>query len=100
MYTTPAIPSPWVLQKIIPHYFTLQQSQDSASQDKARQSLYEGLRTLADRVKGPYFAGERFTVVDMSIAPFVRRFYNLEKFRNLDEKEVGEMGEWSRWYDE
>jgi glutathione S-transferase len=80
---------------VIPHYFTLQQSQDAESQAKARQSLYDGLRTLASRVKGPYFAGEKFTVVDMSIAPFVRRFYNLEKYRGLDETEVGE--EWMKY---
>jgi glutathione S-transferase len=52
--------------------------------------LYSGLRLLAERVKGPYFAGEKWTAVDMSLAPFVRRFYNLEKYRGLDHSQVGD----------
>jgi glutathione S-transferase len=41
-------------------------------------------------VKGPYFAGEQWTAVDMSLAPFVRRFYNLEEFRGFKHEDVGE----------
>ncbi|WVQ82456.1 hypothetical protein IAT38_004585 [Cryptococcus sp. DSM 104549] len=77
-------------KKILPAYFSLQQSQDTSDQDTARTALYAALRTFAQRVKGPYFAGEQWTAVDMSLAPFVRRFYNLEKYRGLDEKEVGD----------
>ncbi|WRT64418.1 uncharacterized protein IL334_001350 [Kwoniella shivajii] len=78
-----------ITKKIIPAYFKLQQFQDSSDQEKAREELYSGLRTLAERVKRPYFAGEQFTAVDMSIAPFVRRFYNLVEYRDLDESKVG-----------
>jgi glutathione S-transferase len=78
------------LQKIIPHYFHLQQRQEVKDQDEARQELYDGLRTLAERVKGPYFAGEQWTAVDMSLAPFVRRFYNLEKYRGFRHEDVGD----------
>ncbi|RSH89775.1 hypothetical protein EHS25_001761 [Saitozyma podzolica] len=34
---------------------------------------------------GPRFFGEKWTTVDMSLAPFVRRFNNLEKFRGFEE---------------
>lgn len=77
-------------QKIIPHYFSLQQAQEPEDQAKAREDLYSGLRLLADRVKGPYFAGERWTAVDMSLAPFVARFYSLEKHRGLEHSAVGD----------
>ncbi|KAK8866183.1 hypothetical protein IAR55_001334 [Kwoniella newhampshirensis] len=79
-----------VTKKILPQYFKLQQSQDAPSQSSALQALYDGLRTLSSRVKGPYFAGEQFTAVDMSLAPFVRRFYILEEYRAFDHKAVGE----------
>lgn len=79
-----------ISKKIIPFYFSLQQSQEQADQDEARKSLYEGLRTLADRVIGPYFAGEQWTAVDMSLAPFIRRFYNLEEFRAFKHEDVGD----------
>ncbi|OCF32839.1 glutathione S-transferase [Kwoniella heveanensis CBS 569] len=79
-----------ISKKIIPAYFKLQQFQDPSDQSKAREELYSGLRTLAQRVKGPYFAGEQWTAVDMSLAPFVRRFYNLVKYRGLDESAVGD----------
>ncbi|WVR06126.1 hypothetical protein IAU60_003156 [Kwoniella sp. DSM 27419] len=79
-----------ISKKIIPAYFKLQQFQDPSDQDKAREELYEQLRTLAKRVKGPYFAGDQFTAVDLSLAPFVRRFYNLVEYRDLDEAKVGE----------
>ncbi|WWC58881.1 uncharacterized protein I303_101426 [Kwoniella dejecticola CBS 10117] len=78
-----------VTKKILPAYFKLQQFQDPSDQSKAREELYAGLRTLAQRVKGPYFAGEQFTAVDLAIAPFVRRFYNLVEHRALDEGQVG-----------
>ncbi|WVQ61891.1 uncharacterized protein L199_000024 [Kwoniella botswanensis] len=79
-----------ITKKIIPAYFKLQQFQDPSDQDLAREELYKGLQTLTERVKGPYFAGEQFTAVDLSIAPFVRRFYNLVEFRGLDESNVGD----------
>ena len=84
-----------MIQKIIPFYFKLQQSQTEADQAKARESFYSGLRTLAERVKEPYFAGDQWTVVDMSIAPFVRRFQNFAHLRGLKEEDIGEK--WMRY---
>jgi glutathione S-transferase len=65
--------------------------QDASDQSSAREDLYTGLRTLLQRKDpgGPYFFGKQWTVVDMSLAPFVRRFYNLEKFRDFKDPEVG-----------
>ena len=92
-----------ISKKVIPPYFSLQQSQEEAGQNQARQSLYDALKVLVDRVKGPYFAGEQWTAVDMALAPFVRRFYNLEKYRGFKHEDVGEkwvaykdalLGEW------
>ncbi|WWC86537.1 uncharacterized protein L201_001414 [Kwoniella dendrophila CBS 6074] len=79
-----------ISKKIIPAYFKLQQFQESSDQEKAREELYQGLKTLTDRVKLPFFNGDQFTAVDLSLAPFVRRFYNLVEFRDLDESKVGE----------
>jgi hypothetical protein len=65
--------------------------QDASGQASAREDLYTGLRTLLERKApgGPYFFGKQWTVVDMSLAPFVRRFHNLEKFRAFKDSEVG-----------
>lgn len=77
-------------QKIIPNYFKLQQSQTESDQVAARKELISALRTYAKRIKGPYFAGEQWTAVDGTLAPFIRRLYILEKHRNFDEKAVGD----------
>lgn len=82
---------------MIPNYFRLQQSQDESAQKEALEALYQGLRTLCERRKGPFFAGEQFTVVDMSIAPFVRRFNMLEKYRGFKHEDVGDG--WVEWKD-
>ncbi|ORX33924.1 glutathione S-transferase [Kockovaella imperatae] len=82
-----------ITKDIIPHYFKLQQAQETEDQQQALEEFYKGLRTLVDRVKLPYFAGEQFTAVDMSLAPFVRRFYSLEEHRGFD----GEKALGSKW---
>jgi len=79
-----------ISKKVIPHYFKLQQAQTESDQAAARNDFYSGLRTLAERVKEPYFAGDQWTVVDMSIAPFVRRFVTWAKYRGLQEEDIGE----------
>lgn len=38
---------------------------------------------FAERVKGPYLAGEQLTTADLAIAPFVGRLYLLEEHRRF-----------------
>ena len=86
-----------ITKKVIPYYFTLQQAQTEKDQSEARGDLYKGLQTIADRVEGPYFFGEKWSVVDMSLAPFVRRFYNLEEYRGMKQGDIGEK--WVKYHD-
>jgi len=67
----------------------LLQAQDKETQDKARENLYEGLRKLAKEIKGPFFSGEEFTLVDVVIAPVVNRDYIIREHRGFKREEVG-----------
>jgi glutathione S-transferase len=58
-----------VSKKVLPPYFRLIQAQDAPAQDAAREELYKAQRALAEQVKGPYFAGAQFTLIDAAVAP-------------------------------
>ncbi|KAJ3564644.1 hypothetical protein NP233_g8159 [Leucocoprinus birnbaumii] len=59
-------------------------------QDENREALYEAQRKLAQKVKGPYFFGEDFGIVDAAIAPWVQRDWTLSENRGYDRNAVSE----------
>jgi len=80
---------------IIPAWYRLVQAQTKEHRDAARQELYDAQRKLAQQVKGPYFAGEEFGLVDVAIAPWVSREYILTEHREYDRAQVGDG--WSKY---
>ncbi|OAX31942.1 glutathione S-transferase [Rhizopogon vinicolor AM-OR11-026] len=74
---------------IIPAWHRLLQGQTKEQQDAARQELYAAQGKLAQEVKGPYFAGEEFGLVDVANAPWVAREYILAEQRGYDSAQVG-----------
>lgn len=79
-----------VSKAFVPAFHRLLQSQEKDKQDAARQELYEATRTLMEKVKGPYFLGEEFSLADVSIAPFILRDYVLAEHRDYKRSEVNE----------
>lgn len=82
---------------IIPAWQRLLQLQTKEDQDKARQDLYEAQRKLAEEIKGPYFAGEEFGLVDVLNAPFVSRDHVLQEHRAYKREGAGEK--YAQWAD-
>ncbi|KAL8291904.1 hypothetical protein RQP46_002162 [Phenoliferia psychrophenolica] len=80
----------YISKKIIPTFFKLVQAQDKAAQDDARKDLYDSLKEVSEKVKGPFFAGAEFGAVDLSLAPFLMRVYILEKHRNFKAADAGD----------
>jgi glutathione S-transferase len=80
---------------IIPAWLRLVQGQTKEQQDAAREELYEAQRKLAQQVKGPYFAGEEFGLVDVANAPWAARQYILAEHRGYDRTQVGKG--WSEY---
>ena len=53
--------------------------------------------TLAAKRKGPYFLGEEFSIVDVAIAPWVVRDYNLAEHRGYKREDI--PNGWKEWAD-
>lgn len=76
-----------------PAFHRLLQSQDPETQAKAREELYEAQRKLVQHVKGPYFSGEQFGIVDAAVAPWVARDWVITEHRGYKRSEAGEAWE-------
>ncbi|KAM0747047.1 glutathione-S-transferase [Meredithblackwellia eburnea MCA 4105] len=86
----------YIAKKILPTYFKLIQMQDQKVQDEARGELVDSLKEVADKVKGPFFSGNEFGVVDLAIAPFFMRFYIIEEHRGFRSSHVGDK--FTAWF--
>ncbi|KIJ65974.1 hypothetical protein HYDPIDRAFT_130058 [Hydnomerulius pinastri MD-312] len=84
-------------KNIMPAWQRLLMAQDKDKQDAARKELYEGQKKLAEQVKGPYFAGEDFSLVDVINAPWVSRDYILAEHREYKRNDVGNG--WDKYAD-
>jgi len=78
-----------VSKQVLPAFFKTVQAQDKGKQEEELQAYYTALRKLADEVKGPYFLGQEFSLVDVAIGPFVVRDYIIQEHRGYKREEVG-----------
>ncbi|KAF7428797.1 hypothetical protein PC9H_008029 [Pleurotus ostreatus] len=79
----------------LPAFFRLLQSQEVEKQEAAKNDVYEALRTFAKQIKGPYFFGEQFSLVDAAIAPWVVRDYIVIEHRRFKRDEVSDA--WKKY---
>lgn len=85
----------FVTKNIVPNFMRLVQAQTTEKQDAARADLYRGLRTFAEKVRGPYFLGDDFSLVDVALAPWVVRDWVIAENRGYDRAAVGDV--WKRY---
>ncbi|TFK50941.1 glutathione-S-transferase [Heliocybe sulcata] len=76
-------------KQVLPAFFKTVQAQDKDKQKEELQEYYVALRKLVKEVKGPYFLGEEFSLVDVAMAPWVVRDYIIETHRGYKREEVG-----------
>lgn len=84
-----------ITKTFIPSLFRLIQTQpqDKEKQDSARDDVYTSLKKFSNEIKGPYFLGEEFSLVDIAIAPWIVRDYIVVEHRGFKREEVGEVYE-------
>lgn len=79
-----------ISKSIIGAFFRLLQAQEEDKRTEALGDLNKALKTYFAEVKGPFFAGEQWTLPDIALAPFLARGYILEEHRGYDPKKVSE----------
>ena len=87
----------FISKSIIPSWQRLLQAQTSEKQQEALEDLSKAQKTFGEKVKGPYFLGEEFSLVDIAVAPWVVRDYILAENRNYDRAAVS--SEWKKYAD-
>ncbi|CAF3748204.1 unnamed protein product [Adineta steineri] len=76
-------------KKFTSAFFRTMQAQEEDKQKEALNELVETLKTYLDQVKGPWFLGEQFSLVDITAAPWIFRMYILEEHRRFKDELVG-----------
>lgn len=71
----------YISKSILPWYMRLLQSQELEKQKEALEELNKAYRTFAEKIRGPYFLGEEFSLVDIAIVPWIMRDYLLAEHR-------------------
>lgn len=84
-----------ITKNLVPAQFRLLQFQEAEKQDKAREDLYEAQKKLAQQVKGPYFFGEEFSIVDVAVAPWVMRDWVISEHRGYKLSDAGDA--WGKY---
>ncbi|KAF7792760.1 hypothetical protein EIP86_003858 [Pleurotus ostreatoroseus] len=78
----------YVTKNIVPAYMRLLMEQDPEKQKSHLQEYYSALRTFVTKVKGPFFLGEQFSLVDIAIAPWIMRDYIITEHRGYSRAAV------------
>jgi len=84
-----------VAKNVIGAFQRLMQAQEPEKQQAYLGEFNKALRTLADQIRGPYFLGEQFSLVDIAVAPWIVRDYILAEHRGFSREAVG--GGWKEY---
>lgn len=89
--------------KIIPAFYKLlQHTADKAfTLDDARQELHKHIHALTEQMdpEGPFFLGQELSMVDISLAPWAKRLWLIDHYKNggTGIPAEGQDEEWDRW---
>ncbi|KKZ64910.1 hypothetical protein EMCG_09199 [[Emmonsia] crescens] len=95
----------FVGSRITPNYRNLQYAKSTEERNAARAEFLKAIKeyTSAMDPEGPYFLGKEIGLPDIALAPWVRRFFMVEKFTEggigipAEGKGGDDEGVWSRW---
>ena len=97
-----------ISSKIVPAFYKLlQHTPDKAySLDQAREELHTRIRVFAQEMdpQGPFFSGEQFGLVDIMLAPWAKRLWLIDHYKDGGvgiPKDGGDetWARWRRWFD-
>ncbi|EJD51073.1 glutathione S-transferase [Auricularia subglabra TFB-10046 SS5] len=83
----------FIAKSLVPGFMRLVMAQEADEQRKHLDEYYANLTTLCKQVKGPYFLGDQFSLVDATIAPWVARDYILHENRAYERSGAGKAWE-------
>ena len=86
-----------ITKSVVPSFQRLMQAQEEDKQKAALADLLKALSALAQQVKGPYFLGEEFSLVDIVVVPWVVRDYIITEHRGFTRAAAGEA--WKQYAD-
>ena len=86
-------------KKINTPFYQLLMKQTKEEQDKAAQTILEGLRDFSANCRGPYFYGDEFTLVDIALAPWAVgiRMDILKHYRQFEVPHTQEYDQYHKW---
>lgn len=87
----------FITKSVLPANMRLTQAQEPEKQKAALEETNKALRTFAEKVKGPYFLGDNFSLVDVAIAPWVARDYIVREHRGYTREGVSDA--WKKYAD-
>ncbi|THH13788.1 hypothetical protein EW146_g6481 [Bondarzewia mesenterica] len=79
-----------ITKNVVPAFHRLIQAQEKPKQEAALEEFKRALRTLVQNVRGPYFFGEEWNLVDTAIAPWATRDYIPKEHRGYRREDVGD----------
>ncbi|PIL33460.1 transporter [Ganoderma sinense ZZ0214-1] len=74
---------------VVPAHSRLIQAQGAERQRAALEEYYAALRTFAAQIRGPWFLGEQFSLVDVALAPWMVRDWVVAEHRGFSRAAVG-----------
>ena len=96
-----------ISKKIVPGFYKILQHtpEKPFSIEEARQEFHENIRTLTKEMKnggGPWFLGEQFSLVDVMLAPWAKRLWLIDHYKDggVGVPQAGASGDdevWARW---
>ncbi|KAF8891850.1 glutathione-S-transferase [Infundibulicybe gibba] len=79
-----------ISKTFIPSFQRLLQAQEAEKQAAALADTINSLKKLMGAIKGPFFLGEEFSLVDVAIAPWIMRDYVIQEHRGFKRSAVGD----------
>ncbi|EMD33587.1 hypothetical protein CERSUDRAFT_159757 [Gelatoporia subvermispora B] len=79
----------YVTKSVIPAFQRLTLSQEPDKQHAMLDELIKAMRTFTEKIKGPWFLGEQFSLVDIFIVPWVLRDHVIAQYRGYSRAAVG-----------
>ena len=75
-------------KKLVPVFYRMLQRQEECDREAARKEMLEHIRvlskTMTELSNGPFFMGEEFGFVDITLSPWIERLYILKHFRGFE----------------
>jgi len=80
----------YVQKSIVTGQMRLVQAQGAENQKTALEEYVKALNGFTEKIKGPYFLGDEFSLVDVAVAPWIVRDYILVENRGFTREAAGE----------